>query len=177
VDEVVTNGLALRALRATGDDVARGARRRTSAHAVNRWIDGGYSRTLLTGRSHPADLPPELGGAGQGPTSTELLLHALAACVTSCIVLAATAQDITLIQVETEADTVLDPQRSLGGLDERAEAGASPVEPIQVTVRISGDAPAVQLSALLGDAWNRSPIVAALSGTTPLHPAIEVVPS
>jgi uncharacterized OsmC-like protein len=182
VDEVVTNGLAWRALMATGDAVDASAPDptagpHTTVQAVNRWIDGGHSRTVLTSRSHPADLPVELGGAGQGPTSTELLLHALTACVTASLVLAATALDVALIQVETEAETVLDHRRPLGRVADGDGRAPSPVAPIRVTVRVSGDAPPAQLTGLLSDAWSRSPIVAALSGTTPLHPSIEVLPS
>jgi hypothetical protein len=101
-------------------DVVRGQRdlAKFQFRAKNRWLGGTHSRTHIesfhgAGGEHAharemaidADHPQVLCGADQGPTPVEVLLHALASCLTAGIANIAAVRGVTL--------TAVDPQRFL----------------------------------------------------------------
>ena len=79
----------------------------------NRWIDGGHNRSTIQGfygagreddsRSEPFVFdngePPVLLGNNEGGNPVEFLLHALAGCVTTTLVLHATARGININKI------------------------------------------------------------------------------
>ena len=96
--------------------------------ARNRWITGGENRSTIRNffgagreddsRSEPFEFtngePPILLGHNEGANPVEFLLHALAGCVTTTIVLHAAARGIQLEELSTELDGDIDVQGLLG---------------------------------------------------------------
>src|SRR5262245_19602909 len=83
----------------------------------NEWIDGGHNRSVIRDffgvgqdqkRSRTftldADEPAILLGHDQGPNAGEILLAALAACVTGALVYHAAARGITIDEVESKVE-------------------------------------------------------------------------
>jgi uncharacterized OsmC-like protein len=140
--------------------------------AVNRWIDGTHSVSAVgaiegadravVARSHSfrldADAPAGLLGTDRGPDPSELLLHALAACLTRSVVHTATTRRIALATVESTVSGAVD-VRGLLGLPGSAGAG---LDHVGAAVRVTGDAPVAELVALVRHAAAASPVHAAL---------------
>ncbi|MFN0092743.1 MAG: OsmC family protein [Acidimicrobiales bacterium] len=170
MDEV-TNGLGVAAAAATAAALTLDPERRTIVRASNRWVNGGYTRSQLSGGSYPADLPPALGGGGLGPSPTELLLHALASCLSASVVLAATARGAALVQVETDVEALVDLRPALA---EPSGDGAG-IESVWVNCRVHAEAAPDALTRLLEDACRRSLVLAALSAGVRVHLDHEVI--
>ena len=82
------------------------------------------ARTSLaqSGSSFTNGEPPVLLGDNEGANPVEFLLHALAGCVTTTLVLHATARGITIQELSTELEGDLD-VHGLLGLDETVSPG------------------------------------------------------
>src|SRR3954453_4290852 len=94
----------------------------------NRWIDGTHSRSEIHGfygagaedasRTDPfvvdASEPPVLFGHNEAPNPAEYLLHALAGCMTLTIVNVAAARKVTLTEITSTLEGVLDAQGATG---------------------------------------------------------------
>lgn len=136
--------------------------------ARNRWIDGGENRTTIrdfygagqedTSRAKPFEFtngePPVLLGNNEGANPVEFLLHALAGCVTTTLVLHAMARGITIRELSTELDGSID-LRGLLGLDESVPAG---YEQINIRMHVVADCPEQELDDLLSYAQQHSPV-------------------
>ena len=104
----------------------------------NRWIDGTHSRSTIQGfygagqedasRERPFEVdasePPVLLGHNEAPNPAELLLHALAGCLTLTIVNVAAARKVTLTEVSSTLEGVLDARGALG-LDDACATASS----------------------------------------------------
>ena len=104
-----------------------------------------------------ADAPSELLGTDRGPDPAELLLHALAACLTRSVVHLATARGVELETVGSAVDGAVDVRRLLG------LPGGPGLGTVRATLRVTGDAPHTELVTLADDACAVSPVHAALS--------------
>ena len=136
--------------------------------ARNKWIDGGENRSTIrdfygAGReddSRPEPFvftngePPVLLGANEGANPVEFLLHALAGCVTTTIVLHASARGIRLEELSTELEGDLDLQGLLG-LDDSVSPG---YEEIRIKVQAKADCSDEELEDLLAFAQAHSPV-------------------
>lgn len=136
--------------------------------ARNRWIDGGENRTTIrdfygagqedTSRAKPFEFtngePPVLLGNNEGANPVEFLLHALAGCVTTTLVLHAMARGITIRELSTELEGSID-LRGLLGLDESVPAG---YEQINIRMHVVADCPEQELDDLLSYAQQHSPV-------------------
>jgi uncharacterized OsmC-like protein len=150
--------------------------------AANRWILGAHSRTTIRdfygageedrSRSESFVLdsgePTILLGADTGATPCEHLLHALAACLTTSIVYVAAARGIRLTEVRSNLEAEMDMRGALGVSDEPR----SGFERIRATFTVKGDAPAVELRALVSRAKERAPVLDML--TNGVEVALEV---
>ena len=135
--------------------------------AANRWIDGTHSVSAVGAidgaepRTHSfrldADAPAGLLGTDRAPDPSELLLHALAACLTRSVVHLATTRGVELATVESAVSGAVDVRRLLG------LPGGAGLGHIGATVRVTGDAPVAELVALADDAAAASPVHAALT--------------
>ena len=89
-----------------------------------------------------ASEPPVLLGHNEAPNPAEYLLHALAGCLTLTIVNVAAARKVTLTEVSSTLEGVLD-ARGAPGLDDAYRNG---FERIRVSFSIKGDAPPEKLA-------------------------------
>ena len=85
----------------------------------------------------------------------EHLLHALASCLTTSIVFVAAARGISLTEVQSHLEAEMDMRGTLGISDEPR----SGFERIRATFTVKGDAPAVELRAVMSRAKERAAVV------------------
>jgi uncharacterized OsmC-like protein len=116
--------------------------------ATNKWIAGAHSRSRIDDfyaageeRNHQqpfeldADEPPLLAGDDQAPDPIEHLLHALASCVTTSMVIHAAAKGIHIEELESEIEGDIDLRGFLGLADDVPKGCTH----IRVKVRAKGD--------------------------------------
>ena len=144
----------------------------------NRWIDGGHNRSTIQGfygagreddsRTEPFvwdnGEPPVLLGNNEGGNPVEFLLHALAGCVTTTLVLHAAARGIRIESVATEMEGEIDLQGLLG-LDESVSAG---YERIRMTMDIQADCSDQELDDLLEFVRGHSPVCTTVCRPVPV---------
>jgi len=115
----------------------------------NKWIQGGHNRSVIHdfyggGKEddsrnepfvHDNSEPPVLLGNNEGANPVEYVLHGLAGCMTTTMVLHAAANNISLESVESKLEGDLDVQGFLG-LNDKVRNG---YQQIRVTFTIKGD--------------------------------------
>ena len=133
------------------------------------WKGGGHSEASIqsffgtghedSSRDEPfiivSDEPPVLLGTDQGPNAVELVLAALASCLTVSIVYNAAARGITIQELILTLEGDLDLHGFLG-LSETIRPG---YEGIWVRYRIVSDASPEQLDELMNHAKATSPVL------------------
>ncbi len=136
--------------------------------AKNHWIMGGENRSKIQGfygagaedtsRTEPFEFtngePPVLLGHNEGANPVEYLLHALAGCVTTTMVVHATARGISLRSVATELEGDLDLQGFLA-LDDAVSPG---YEQIRIKIHVDADCSDEELEDLLKFTQAHSPV-------------------
>jgi uncharacterized OsmC-like protein len=146
--------------------------------ATNRWIDGAHNRSTIKGfygaggedttRGEAFDLdagePAILLGADTGPNPVEYLLHSLAACLTTSIVYVAAARKVALTSVESTLAGEMD-ARGAFGLDDEPRNG---FEHIEVSFRVTGDAPEEKLREVVDRARQRSAVYDMVTNGVPV---------
>jgi len=134
--------------------------------ATNRWLGGAHNRSTMydfygagqedRSRAEPFNVdagePAVLLGTDTGPNPAELLLHALAACLTTSIVFVAAARGVELESVASTLEGDLDVRGALG-IDESVRNG---FERIRVTFRIKANAPEEKIREVVERAQARS---------------------
>lgn len=150
--------------------------------ASNRWVQGSHNRSTIrdfyaaggedTSRTEPFTLdagePGILLGADDGPNPAEILLHALAACLTTSIVYVAAARKVSLTSVESQLTGTMDVRGALG-----VDAGPrNGFDRITVVFRVSGDAPVEKLREVVARARDRSAVYDMVTNGVPV--ALEV---
>lgn len=142
----------------------------------NKWISGGHNRSTIQGfygacqedtsRDKPFiydnDEPPVLLGENKGANPVEYLLHAMAGCITTTLVVNAAAKGITIYSLETSFEGDLNLLGFLG-LPGRTKVG---YEEIRVTVHVDSDATEEQLNELIQIAERRSPVTNTVKNPT-----------
>jgi uncharacterized OsmC-like protein len=155
-----------------------------AARARNEWISGTHSRSTIQGffgagqedtsRTEPfgydADHPADLVGNGHGPTPVELLLHPIAACLTSGLANIAAAPGISLRRVASTVEGDIDLLGILG-LSKSVRNGYRR----WVTFEIDGDATAEELAQLLAQSRRRSAVYDVLTSGTEV--VVDMVPA
>ena len=129
VTERLRNGVDTQRLFGTLDAItAQPEIARFQFRARNRWIGGAHNRSVIkdfggaggedTSRAEPfvldAGEPAVLLGTDTGPNPAELLLHALAACLTTSLVYVAAARGVRLTEVESTLEGDIDLRGALG---------------------------------------------------------------
>ena len=163
------NGLDLAQMQSTIDALESDPKlARFEFRASNQWLNGGHNRSTIrdfygagaedTSRTEEFVLdngePPVLLGANEGANPVEYLLHALAGCVTTTLVLHAAARGIQLRSVSAELDGDIDLQGLLG-LDDSVEVG---YREIRFQLRVEADAPDSQIDDLIAFTAAHSPV-------------------
>lgn len=180
----VRNGVDTATLFSTLDAIKeRPELARFQFRARNRWVDGAHNRSNIkdfygagtedTSRAQAFTLdagePPVLLGANTGPNPAEYLLHALAACVTTSLVYVAAARGVRLTEVESTLEGDLDAQGAFG-LSGDVRNG---FQRIRLTLRVSGEAPADKLRAMVQRGTDRSVVFDTITAGVPV--AVEIV--
>ncbi len=144
----------------------------------NRWIDGTHSRSTIQGlygagqedtsREVPFEVdasePPMLFGHNEAPNPAEFVLHALAGCLTLTIVNVAAARKVTLTEVSSTLEGVLD-ARGATGLDDSHRNG---FERVRISFSIKGEAPREKLEEIVERAKARSVVYDIVSNGVPV---------
>jgi len=144
----------------------------------NQWIDGGHNRSKIQGfygpgqedssRTEPFVFdngePPCLLGNNEGANPVEYLLHALAGCVTTTMVLHAAARGICIESISTEMEGKIDLQGLLG-LDDSVSAG---YESINMRMDIKADCSDEELDDLMDFVRGHSPVCTTVCRPVPV---------
>jgi len=150
--------------------------------ARNQWANGGHSRArirdfVLNGQmiEHDQDWfvemdePPVLLGEDKGINPVEMLLAALSGCITTSMMMHASAKGIEIEEVESSFE---------GDLDLRGLLGTSPdvrngYSEIRVKFRIRADVPDDQLRELVRVGQERSPVYEMVSASVQVQVTVE----
>ena len=183
VTHTIRNGVDTERLYATLDLIkAHPELAKFQFRASNSWIDGAHNRSTIKGfyaaggedttRSQEfvidAGEPAILIGTDTGANPAELLLHALAACLTTSIVYVAAARKVTLNSVESVLTGDMDVRGALGVSDEPRNG----FERIRVSFRVMGEAPTEKLRQVVEQARKRSAVYDMVTHGVPV--AVEV---
>jgi uncharacterized OsmC-like protein len=136
--------------------------------ARNSWIEGGVNRSTIrdfygAGREDDSRTsefefvngePPVLLGNNEGANPVEFLLHALAGCVTTTLILHATMRGIAIRKLSTELDGDMD-LRGLLGLDPNVSPS---YEEIRIRLHVEADCSDEELEDLLATTKAHSPV-------------------
>ena len=174
----VRNGVDTATLFATIDAVrAQPEAAAFQFRASNRWVSGTHSRGSIgsfygVGQEMAreqeftveADHPVVLVGDDKAPTPAELLLAALAACLTAGIGNIAAARKIPLTSVTSTVEGDIDLLGILGLSDEVRNG----FQGIKVHFEIEGDAPAEKLRALVEQSRARSAVYDVVTNGVPV---------
>ena len=180
----VRNGVDTARLFATLDAVKAQPEAARFRFAVdNRWISGTHNRNEIStffgagaGQRHAevfaveADHPAVLAGGDAAPTPAELLLAALASCLTSGLGNIAAVRKINLESVRSRVEGDID-MRGVLGLSDEVRNGFSQ---IRVSFTVRGDASPDQLRGLVEQAVARSAVYDALTGGVPISVDVTV---
>jgi uncharacterized OsmC-like protein len=150
--------------------------------ATNKWISGTHNQSTIRGfygamqeMEHAqvhvldADHPAVLVGADHGPTPTEYLLHALAACLTAGIANIAAARNVNLTEVESTVEGDIDLLGILG-LGHGVRNG---FQQIKVSFKLKGDDPA-KLREVVERSTARSAVYDVITNGVPVAIDIDV---
>ncbi|MBU2501122.1 OsmC family protein [bacterium] len=144
----------------------------------NRWVGGGENRSTIQrfygagreddSRDAPFTFtngePPVLLGNNEGANPVEFLLHALAGCVTTTLVLHAAARGIRLTKLSTELVGDMDLQGLLG-LDEGVFPG---YESIRIAMDVEADCSDEELEDLMAFVRGHSPVCSTVCKPVPV---------
>ena len=143
----------------------------------NKWIQGGHNQSTIQGfygggkeddsRTGPFVFdngePPILLGKNEGANPVEFVLHALAGCTTTTMVLHAAARGMAIESVESELEGDLDVMGFLG-LNENVRNG---YQEIRVNFTIKGNLTAEQKQELISFTKN-SPVFDVVTNGVPV---------
>ena len=146
--------------------------------ATNRWQAGTHSRNTIKSfygaggeQEHvrefavDADHPQVLVGSDQAPLPVELLLAALASCLTSGIGNIASARGVRLQEVESVIEGEIDIQGILGLSDEVRNGFRN----IRIDFNLKGDAPEETLQAIVEQSRARSAVFDVITNGVPVE--------
>jgi uncharacterized OsmC-like protein len=146
--------------------------------ATNRWQKGTHSKTSIqsfygAGGEHEhvreyvidADHPAVLVGEDNGATPVELVLAALASCLTAGVGNIASARGVELYEVESRLEGHADLQGLLG-LSDEVRNGFSK---ITVDISIQGNAPEEKLRQIVEQSKNRSAVFDIITNQVPVE--------
>jgi uncharacterized OsmC-like protein len=150
--------------------------------ATNEWQSGTHSKTRIeafhgaggehthvTAFEYDADHPAVLVGADNGPTPVELLLHALASCLTAGIANIAATRGVTLTSVQSTLEGDID-LLGIFGLSREVRNG---YQRIRASFKIRGDAPADKLREIVAQSRARSAVYDVLTNGTAIDISVD----
>lgn len=177
--EPIRNGVDTGQLFETLDAIgAQPSLGRFQFRVTNRWIDGAHNRGTIrefygagqedASRAEAfhvnAGEPAVLCGSDTGPDPAEILLSALAACLTTSLVYAAAARKVKLTSVSSTLEGDMDVRGALGLSDEVRNG----FERIRVTFHVEGEASEEKLRDLVERAQQRSAVFDMVTNGVPV---------
>jgi uncharacterized OsmC-like protein len=142
------------------------------------WVRGTHSRSMITdfsglGQNHvhrkaytiDADHPEVFASDDNGPTPPEIVLGALASCLTAGVATVATNRGVQLRSVTATVEGTMDLQGILG-IDGDVRNG---FDDVKVTFAIDGDAPRAELEAIVTQSERRSAVFDIVTNPTTVH--------
>jgi len=150
-----------------------------------RWLNGGHCQTEIqsfygagnedSSRDKPfivdGDEPPVLLGENHGPNAVEILLHALASCISVGFTYNAAAQGIKVENLGLSLEGDIDLHGFLG-LSDNVRPG---YENIRLTRKIKADASEEQLKELWEYAQKTSPVLDIIRNPVPVSVELESI--
>jgi len=146
--------------------------------ASNEWLRGTHSKNEITGffglggeQTHrsswafDADHPEVFASEDNGPTPPEIVLSALAACLTAGVATVASHRGVQLRSVTATVEAGMDLQGILG-IDADVRNG---FDGVKVTYAIDADAPRADLEALVAQSQKRSAVFDIVTNPTSVH--------
>lgn len=144
----------------------------------NKWISGGHNRSLIQGfyggcqedtsREHPFIFdnsePPILLGNNEGANPVEFILHGLAGCMTTTMMLHAAAKGISVDSVSSGLEGDID-VRGFLGLNDKVRNG---YQEIRIHFTIEGDLTDDQKRELIELAY-KSPVYDVVTNGLPVE--------
>jgi uncharacterized OsmC-like protein len=178
----VDNGVDIEFLRGAREALtAEPAGAKFQWRVTNTWVYGTHSQTTAQGffglgeeQNRPrqfqfdADHPELFAAEDKGATPTEILLAALASCLTAGVATVAQNRDIQLRSVQATLEGDMDVQGILG-IDSDVRNGYSN---IKVTYSIDADASPEEIEALVAQSQKRSAVYDII--TNPTNVTVEV---
>lgn len=157
---------------------ADGALARFQFRVRNRWLDGTQNHSTIqnfygAGREDSTrneafefihDEPPVLLGHNKGVNPGESLLHALAGCITTTLILHATARGIVIRSLSTEIEGDVDVRGALG----LSELIAPEFQEIRVRLRVTADCSDEDLENLINYAQEHSTVTNTIRRPVPV---------
>ena len=180
----IRNGVNTGTLFATLDAItANPGTARFRFRARNTWMGGAHNRSHVqgfyaAGREDAtretafvidAGEPPILIGANEGPNPAEILLSALASCLTTSIAYVAAARKVTLTHLSSTFEGDMDVRGALGLSDEVRNG----YQRIRATFTIRGEAAAEKLREIVERGRARSAVYDVVARSVPV--TIDVV--
>jgi uncharacterized OsmC-like protein len=145
------------------------------------WINGTHSRSMITdfsglGQEHAhkqpfaveADHPVVFASEDNGATPPEIVLAALASCLTAGVATVATNRGVQLRSVRATVDADMDLQGILG-IDGDVRNG---FQSINVTYDIDADAPREDIEAIVAQSQKRSAVFDVVTNPTTVNVAL-----
>jgi uncharacterized OsmC-like protein len=178
----VDNGVNIEALRGARQaltDAPEAAKFQWRASC--EWVNGTHSRSTITdfsglGQQHAhrqaysveADHPQVFASEDNGATPPEIVLAALASCLTAGVATVATNRGVQLRSVTATVEAGMDLQGILG-IDADVRNG---FDTIKVTYDIDADASRADLEAILAQSQKRSAVFDIVTNPTTVHVAL-----
>ncbi len=144
---------------------------RFSFSTKTHWKGGAQTETTARGRTIAADEPEAFGGQDSAADPVELLLAALASCVSIGLVTQAAKRGVDFDDFEIEVTGDLD-LRGYLGLDESVRPGYTNV---QYVVRVKSDAPQDVIEEILRTAERTSPMFDNIRNGVPISSRLEMM--
>lgn len=142
------------------------------------WVNGTHSRSTVSGFSGlgeehthrqdyvlDADHPEVFASQDNGPTPPEIVLGALASCLTAGVATVATNRGVQLRSVTATIEGGMDLQGILG-IDGDVRNG---FDGIKVTYDIDADAPKADIEAIVAQSQKRSAVFDIVANPTTIH--------
>jgi uncharacterized OsmC-like protein len=145
------------------------------------WVNGTHSRSMITdfsglGQQHAhrqvfeieADHPQVFASEDNGATPAEIVLAALASCLTAGVATVATNRGVQLRSVKATVEAGMDLQGILG-IDGDVRNG---FDTINVTYDIDADAPRADIEAIVAQSQKRSAVFDVVANPTTVHVSV-----
>jgi uncharacterized OsmC-like protein len=175
----VDNGVNIEALRGAREALTQApAAAQFQWRARCEWVKGTHSRSTITdfsglGQEHAhrepfsieADHPQVFASEDNGATPPEIVLAALASCLTAGVATVATQRGIQLSSVSATVEAGMDLQGILG-IDGDVRNG---FDAINVTYTIDGDASRADLEAIVAQSQKRSAVFDIVANPTTVN--------